>query len=158
LSGLASQRFEETASLAWEDPSFISALKIIYEETSESDRGLKDIAIKVATAFVDEFLAKKEFTELCESNGALSLDVLKATRPSSTPQPPLPELLPVQFGDSCRKCGDEYYPDPTADDTYGYMCAGCGTQVVLEIGDTEEEIERFVRSRYSGLGRGLRRY
>jgi len=158
LSELASQKFEETASSAWQDTSFIPALKIIYEETF--DRTLKNIAIKLVTAHVDKFLAKKEFTEFCELNGGFSLDILRATRPGPMPkpQPSFLGLIPVQFGDSCRKCGDEFYPDLTSGDMYGYMCAGCGTQVVLEMGDTEEEFERFLKSRFTGLGLGLRDY
>jgi len=97
LSELASQKFGETASSAWQDTSFIPALKIIYEETF--DRTLKNIAIKVVTAHVDKFLAKKEFTELCELNGGLSLDILRATRPGPMPkpQPSFLGLIPVQI-------------------------------------------------------------
>ncbi|TVY44102.1 hypothetical protein LSUB1_G001915 [Lachnellula subtilissima] len=78
LSELAKNEFEEVVGRACEDPSFIPALGIIYKQTP--DRTLRDIAIKVVTAHIDKFLAKREFTDLCEDIGALALDVLKATR------------------------------------------------------------------------------
>ncbi|TVY20478.1 Kelch-like protein 25 [Lachnellula arida] len=80
LSELAKNKFEELVGPAWENPSFIRALEIIYKQTP--DRTLKDLAIKVITVHIDKLLAKEEFTDLCKEIGALALDVLKATRES----------------------------------------------------------------------------
>ena len=142
LAELAKNKFEELVAPAWNDPSFLPALRIIDEETS--DRAMKDNIIKAVTAHIDKFLAKKEFTDLCESNAALTLEIL--TKLGSTPPPQA-----LKVGDPCRKCGSGLCPDPTADDITGYMCVGCGTQVEIEAycSERDERVldERFLMSR-----------
>ncbi|TVY45342.1 Kelch repeat and BTB domain-containing protein [Lachnellula occidentalis] len=97
----AKNKFEEFAGQTWGDASFIPALGFIYSQTP--DRVLKDIVIKVVTAHIDKFLAKKEFTDLCEGIAALALDVLKATRESGDKR----KNSSIDELDVCEECGGE---------------------------------------------------
>lgn len=80
LQDLAKKKFEEYVPAAYNDPSFVSMLRAVYEGP---DDVLKDPIIKVVKAHIDELLAKQEFIDLCENIGVLSLDVLKASKLSS---------------------------------------------------------------------------
>lgn len=56
-----------------------ASIKILYEETPENDRMLKDVAIKFAASSVEKFLDRGEFVTLCKERGDVSLDLLKSS-------------------------------------------------------------------------------
>jgi len=62
----------------WNDASFTSSLKLLYAETPETDRLLKDVAIKAAASHVKELVNQAECVDLCRKNGEIAFDMLKA--------------------------------------------------------------------------------
>jgi hypothetical protein len=79
LKMLAKVKYEEVIPQNWNSASFVASLKLLYEETLESDRLLKDVAIKTAGEHVNELMDRGEFAVLYKENGELAFDVLKAS-------------------------------------------------------------------------------
>jgi hypothetical protein len=50
---------------------------MIYENTPESDRTLREIIAKSASENIDKLLDRGEFVDLLKSHGSLAADVLK---------------------------------------------------------------------------------
>ena len=66
----------------------VNSLKLMYEETMEKDRTLKDVAVKTAGDHVKELVNREEFVDLCKANGEVDFDILKASlTPSLKPCP-----------------------------------------------------------------------
>jgi hypothetical protein len=75
---------------------FIDSLKVIYGETPESDKGLRDVAIKAAWNNLRDLMETKAFVELLKENPDISVDILKVASQHApeTPQPAAaPQLL-----------------------------------------------------------------
>jgi ribosomal protein S27AE len=78
LKYLAKTKYEQVLVNGWNDSSFVASLGLLYEETSESDRMLKNIAITVAGAHAKVLVDRGEFATLCKSSGEIAFDILKA--------------------------------------------------------------------------------
>ncbi|TVY58983.1 BTB and MATH domain-containing protein 43 [Lachnellula cervina] len=96
LKELAEKKYEEAIAGSWNSASFVASLKLLYEETLESDRALKDAAAKVAGQHARELVDRGEFAALCKEHGQIAFDVLK----SSILEPAKPAKP-----SSCRQCG-----------------------------------------------------
>jgi hypothetical protein len=79
LKTLAKIKYEAIASKEWNTPGFSTSLQLVYEETVETDRMLKDVAIVIAGKHAKELLDRGEFNDLCKMNGNVAYDVLKAS-------------------------------------------------------------------------------
>jgi hypothetical protein len=78
LKTLAKKKYESLLPTTWNSASFITSLSLLYAETPESDRVLKDVAVKVAASHVKELVKSNGFIELCKENGEIGADALKA--------------------------------------------------------------------------------
>jgi hypothetical protein len=79
LKSLAKAKYETAVATEWNiDSSFSASLKLLYEETLDSDRFLKDIAMKTASDHAKELTDRGEFVSLCKENGEIAFDILKA--------------------------------------------------------------------------------
>lgn len=67
---------------------FVASLKLLYEETLEDDRLLKDVAIKTAGKHAIELYGRDDFNTLCREQGEIALDALKASLVSLLPLKP----------------------------------------------------------------------
>ena len=63
----------------WNGRSFTASLSLLYDETAESDRLFRDVAIKAAASHINKLLDLGEFVELCKENGEIGFDLLKAS-------------------------------------------------------------------------------
>lgn len=72
------EKDESAVAVAWKSVSFIPSLRLLYAETPESDRLLKDVAIKAAASHAKELVKNNEFMKLCKENGEIGADVLEA--------------------------------------------------------------------------------
>jgi hypothetical protein len=63
----------------WNSAPFVASLKLVYEETLENDRPLKDLAVKTAAKHAKELTDRGEFASLCKENAEITFDVLKAS-------------------------------------------------------------------------------
>lgn len=77
LKTLAKEKYESTVSTSWNCTSFTSSLKLLYPETPETDRLLKDFAIKASASHVRELVKSPEFARLCQQDWGIGFDVLK---------------------------------------------------------------------------------
>ncbi|KAG4433153.1 hypothetical protein IFR05_011366 [Cadophora sp. M221] len=93
LKMLAKTKFEELVTDRWNTSSFVASLKLLYKETMENDRPMKDIAVKTAGKHVKDLCDRGEFVALCKEEGEIAFDVLKA---SSVVEAPL---------EACPYCG-----------------------------------------------------
>lgn len=78
LKELAKNKYQELVLAEWTSLSFVASLKLMYESTPESDRMLKDVAIKAAAGHIRELVDRGEFAALCKENGEIAFDILKA--------------------------------------------------------------------------------
>ena len=58
----------------------IQAMKVMYRETPETDRALKDIATDFVVKYADDILDWNAFESLCMDIGGIGLDVAKVLR------------------------------------------------------------------------------
>lgn len=70
LSKLGKTKPEE-----WKDKSFPKALKLIYEETPEADRGLKDVAVAFFKKRGNALLAWAPLAEVFKADGEIGFDL-----------------------------------------------------------------------------------
>jgi hypothetical protein len=84
------EKFDENLFL------FMDSLRMIYDETPESDKGLRDVAIKAARDNLGDLMETEAFIELLKENPDISVDILKvASQPAlETGQPAAPPQLP----------------------------------------------------------------
>lgn len=60
------------------DDSFVNSLELLYEQTHDRDRGLKDLAIKMAAEHSELLMDREMFPTLCKANGDIAFDVFQA--------------------------------------------------------------------------------
>ena len=65
LKELAKNKYEDALLDDWNSASFVASLKLLYEETIDADRTLKDVAIRAAGDHLEELLDQGDFVALC---------------------------------------------------------------------------------------------
>ena len=78
LKILAAEKYTAAVPRFSKSIFFISSLRLLYEETTEDDRMLKDVAIQEAACQTSHLLSQPEFLAMCSQRGEISLDILKA--------------------------------------------------------------------------------
>jgi hypothetical protein len=76
---LAAKKYEALVPEQWNTPSFADSLKLLYDQTLDSDRMMKDMAIKIAGDHATKQADRTEFLDLCQARGDIAYDVLKFT-------------------------------------------------------------------------------
>jgi hypothetical protein len=79
LKHYAKWKFDDAIHSKWNAKSFAAALKLMYEETPDKDRLLKDMAIDAAGYHMKELLASEDFAAVCQENGQIAFEILKVT-------------------------------------------------------------------------------
>ena len=122
LKELSMTKYKESLPSGWNSASFVASLKLLYELTPESDRLLKDVAIKAAGENAQKLADRGEFVTLCKENGEIAFDVLKA---SFTAKP-----IPLTWK-ACIYCGNSQRVAQNLDldgQYHSYSCRNCGRQ------------------------------
>jgi hypothetical protein len=78
LKKLAVKKFEDALPKKGKLSSFAESLRLMFEETPESDRLLKNVALKFAGKHCKELISMKEFAAMCKKNGEIAVEVLTA--------------------------------------------------------------------------------
>lgn len=114
LKQLAKDKYAEVVPAEWNSASFVASLQLMYELTPESDRLLKEVALKTAGEHCTELVDRSDFVQLCKNNGEISVDVLKAS------------LVAVPNDRICDRCLTSNYVTPkgVAKGVY-YYCSSC---------------------------------
>jgi hypothetical protein len=90
LKELAKTNYEEVVAHEWNSESLISSLKLLYDETMDTDCLLKGVAIKATGEDAEELMDRGEFVSLCKESGEIAFDVLKPSLSSTTLQKKFP--------------------------------------------------------------------
>jgi hypothetical protein len=97
LKELAVKKYEKVLPKTWNSEAFVTSLKMMYEGTPESDRGLKDVAIKVAGKHLKTLVDRGEFVAVWKERGEIGLDVFRAfmaSEATNSPSASVPVLAP----------------------------------------------------------------
>ena len=78
LKVVAQMKYRAVLPDMWKSTSFIASLKLLYEEATDTDHAMKDIAIQLAGQHARELLGIEEFVKLCKENGEITVDVMNA--------------------------------------------------------------------------------
>ncbi|CZT12787.1 uncharacterized protein RAG0_16492 [Rhynchosporium agropyri] len=66
LKKLAKVKYEALVSETWNSDSFMTSLELLYKETSEDDRVMREAAVKIAGQHAKELCDRGEFISLCK--------------------------------------------------------------------------------------------
>lgn len=132
LKALATKKYEEVAEETWDTQYFPASLRLLYEQTLDSDRLLKETALKVAAFHAKDLLNRGEFVALCKESGDIAIDVLKfAIMSEPKPCPPCPGAycgsgnVHVRANNNPHKvAGNSFRPGSSATNARFY-CASC---------------------------------
>jgi hypothetical protein len=107
-----------------------ASLRLMYEETPESDRVLKDIAMATAGLHVKDLMKLPDFAELIKENGEIAFDILQASMAKQS-QPPSNEdsLAPYVPMPPCSRCSGANFFNTVVTSRrllYNYHCRRCG--------------------------------
>jgi hypothetical protein len=87
LKTLAAKKYSAAVSTTWDISSLVSSLELIYQETREEDRLLKDIALLAASTHLERLLESEQFCVLCKKVGEIGLSLLKISKRKSSNRP-----------------------------------------------------------------------
>lgn len=102
LQVLAAKKYKNALSKEIRSVDFIESLKLIYEQTPESDRLLKDIAIEYAAKGCKALIEKEEFKELCGEHGDIAFDIMRTAEYANS------LTHTVLTAPECPKCVSDY--------------------------------------------------
>ncbi|TVY27059.1 hypothetical protein LHYA1_G004766, partial [Lachnellula hyalina] len=120
LKFIASKKFQLSLKLCGISDSFVTSLELMFTQTPENDRLLKDLALGFVGKNYWKLADRGDFMALCRHNGEVASEVIKAI--ASIPPP-----KPLRKDCSSRECRDYHdfyvYPTPIAQAERGfYTC------------------------------------
>lgn len=78
LSQLSKSKYELLLPQHWNSAALSSSLRLLFDETREEDRLLKEVAIHFASTKMSELIERMDFIDLVRENGEIGLELLKA--------------------------------------------------------------------------------
>lgn len=86
LKELACAKYKEVWQKSWNSAHFTESASLVYENTVEEDKMLRDVIVKAASDNIKALLDRGEFVELLKSYGDFATDILKnvVCNPDST--------------------------------------------------------------------------
>lgn len=76
LKIMAASRYQKALGFGWDDSAFLRTVELIYDNTVESDRLLRDVVARYINDHLAALLKQKEFIELMKEHGELALDIV----------------------------------------------------------------------------------
>jgi hypothetical protein len=125
FKNLAKVKYEAALPDYWNSASFVASLKLLYEATPDSERNLKDIAIKTAGEHAKELMDRGEFRALCKANGEIAFDVLAASLVSADTRDLPAGPLVSEEARECPDCGSEDTHFQGTSQSRYYYCNHC---------------------------------
>ena len=77
LKEQAAAKYKEVLPRSWNSSAFTDSARMIYENTPETDRTLRNVIVQGASENAKKLLDRGEFIDLLKSHGALAADILK---------------------------------------------------------------------------------
>lgn len=78
LKNRAAEKYAEVVGRLWDTPSFPASVKLLYDNTPQSDRLLRDVVAESAKRHIMTLIKKEDFEKVMVSHGDLAVDVLKS--------------------------------------------------------------------------------
>jgi hypothetical protein len=85
LKTLASKKYQRVVRKSWNHPAFAESARLVYENTMESDRAIRDVIVQTASENIKALLDRGEFIELLNTYGELATEILKKLVASDKP-------------------------------------------------------------------------
>jgi hypothetical protein len=79
LKDLAQRKFEHAVTNGWQDATFCSVVRSVYESTNSNDRGLRDIVTKIACQNAGILKSRQDFLNLIDTLPMFTADLLRET-------------------------------------------------------------------------------
>lgn len=81
LKNLAIAKFQRSKDWeGWEDEDILTILRIVYETTPRTDRGLRDEILKIFSCHCDTLMDNPRLISMLDGDGQLARDILKTTK------------------------------------------------------------------------------
>jgi len=74
----AMKKYQAVEPIEWNSTSFSASIQLVYESTLEPD-ALRAVIAKAAASHMKELVDRGEFVALCQGNGEVAFDILKAS-------------------------------------------------------------------------------
>jgi hypothetical protein len=107
LKEWAVTKYKEVLPKTWNSTSFIESASLIFENTPESDRMLRDIIIQKAGKNAKSLFDRGEFVALLQSNSDIAVEILRDV--VFHPQDNAPEEEPDDWGFGMKKSKKKGY-------------------------------------------------
>ncbi len=104
LKELAKEKFEEVAKVHWNCAEFPEAIDLLWENTVDTDRNLRDVVLESAKTNIKALLDRGDFVELMQSRGNLCVEVLKVILDPAAAQKGT--SVQCKSCSRCRSCGN----------------------------------------------------
>ena len=117
LKELATQKYEAILEDEWNSESFSESLLLMFDETPDTDRMLKDVAIKCAGEKSRELADRGEFAALFKERGEIGFEIFKASFN-------IPPVFVTTKG-SCPWFGLHHSSSVETGRTFKYWCTKC---------------------------------
>jgi hypothetical protein len=79
LKVLAATKYKLVVTLDWRKSAFLDSARLLYSETVDSDRQLRDVIAQTAKTHLCELLKQDEFVSTLRSHIDMAVDILKLT-------------------------------------------------------------------------------
>lgn len=100
LKIVASSKFAEAVTYAWNHPDFATTIKFVFSSTPEQDRGLRYLVVRAILEHQDVLSKKVEVEAVIKSIESLAYDLWKEAAKTL--------VNGVKEGPTCNACGDVY--------------------------------------------------
>ncbi len=77
LKELACTKYQQVLPETWNTSVFAESARLVYDNTVETDRMLRDIIVEVASNNAKTLLDRGEFVDLLKSNGGLATEIMR---------------------------------------------------------------------------------
>jgi len=109
LKEFATKKFETALVDQWNSKSFADSLRLMFDETLENDRMLKDVAIKYAGKKARQLVDRGEFATLLKEKGEIGFEIFKVSL-NKTPVKASLNMTPIK----AAKKGSTRYVSPNS--------------------------------------------
>ena len=77
LKKLVGTKYQQAVLESWNSPAFAESALLVYENTMESDRAIREVIVQTASDNIKALLDRGEFIELLNGHGELATEILK---------------------------------------------------------------------------------
>ena len=127
LKKLSTTKYKDLLPSEWKGEVFCQSLKLLFDETMENDRMLKDVVIEFAGGKAQELMARDDFVSLIKENGDIGAEIFKASLNSLSKTPAISAPMAQLPNPACVSCGSSAKVEPARNTTANviWRCKTC---------------------------------